>query len=284
MGRRRAVDARGSRPRRPLRQARAHGRATAGPSSDRCSPRLPSAGTRQRCRSRCAPRTAATSRSTFLAEVTPPLVAVAVHVGISAPSITWVAPMIAMRWPCTVTRCGAYASAASAPMPTTGNPDVWIAARESARPTAPKSMPWLLAIVATSTPAACSSLECRRRRPERVLLRLGNTRSVIAGLEVHHRDVGSTQHRRWRRGHAFGSAANFALSTPSKWTSPPNASVTDPRDRTHGRRGRRGRCRGRLDAISRPWHRRRRSGDGARIGGPPEHACAQRREHRLLRT
>ncbi len=66
----------------------------------------------------------------------------------------WLAARIATRCPRTSAYQGAYARAASAPMPTTGNRVASIAASESRRPTSPKSAPWLLAMVATSTPAA----------------------------------------------------------------------------------------------------------------------------------
>src|SRR4029453_13344741 len=83
--------------------------------------------------------------------------------GLSSPAVqaaarllssTWVAPITAMRWPLTVTWWARYASSALAPTPTTGNLAALAAARESRRPTRPKSSPWLLAMVTTSTPAA----------------------------------------------------------------------------------------------------------------------------------
>ena len=52
---------------------------------------------------------------------------------------------------------GAYAWSSSAPMPRTGNPLSALMRRLSCSPSAPKSMPWLLAIVTPSTPAARSA-------------------------------------------------------------------------------------------------------------------------------
>src|SRR6266545_1471224 len=128
-----------------------------------------------------------------------------------------------------VTRKGRNAWSASRPMPTTGKSASSAASRESSRPTDPKSMPWLLAMVATSTPAAFSAWKALAGARNVKLLLCGVPRVVIAVSRL-------TMARSARRSiEAIGPTAVAGLlvsrlrMTPSKWTSPPNASVTaDP--------------------------------------------------------
>ena len=84
----------------------------------------------------CAARTAPTSRSTSYAEAMPGVVASAVQAA-RVRSGTWLAASRATRVPRTVTTCGEYAWAASAPIPITGTPVLRIAASVSSRPVRP---------------------------------------------------------------------------------------------------------------------------------------------------
>ena len=68
------------------------------------------------------------------------------------------AAMIPMRWPFTSVRKGAYASFSSAPRPMIGRPPSALMRSVSVRPSGPKSIPWLLAMVTTSTPADSSAV------------------------------------------------------------------------------------------------------------------------------
>src|SRR4051812_25648996 len=174
-------------------------------------------------------RTAATNRSTFFADANPPWVSDAVHVEISASSMTWVAPMIAMRWPCTVRRYGAYAWSASAPMPTTGKRVTRIASSESWRPTVPKSIPWLLAIVVTSTPPDASAVNADAGARNVNSLGWGVPRSVIAVSRLTIAMSADSRTGAIGASTVAGFAASKLRKAPSKCTSLPNASTTGRR-------------------------------------------------------
>src|SRR4029453_7041596 len=155
--------------------------------------------------------------------------------GLSSPAVqaaarllsrAWVAPITAIRWPLTVTWWARYASSALPPTPTTGNLAALAAARESRRPTRPKSSPWLLAMVTTSTPAALRAVRAVGGARKVKSLAAGVPRSVMAVSRF------TTARSARRRTLAIGpkvvagSADRRDSMAPSKWTSPPKARVT----------------------------------------------------------
>src|SRR5215217_1743110 len=100
------------------------------------------------------------------------------------------------------------------------------AASESRRPTWPKSRPWLLAMVATSTPASLRAVRADGGARKVKSLGAGVPRSVMAVSRL------TTARSARRRTSATGpravagSAASRDPMAPSKWTSPPKAMVT----------------------------------------------------------
>ena len=135
------------------------------------------------------------------ADAIPPWVSVAVHDGMSASSITSLAPNTAMRWPFTSCFHGAYASVAFAPIPTTPSAVAALAASVSARPVGAV----VDAVVVGDRHDIDSGYPERLQRPRRgaevVALRhraaaLGDRR-----LHVHHRDVRGRELRCDRREH-----------------------------------------------------------------------------------
>ena len=156
----------------------------------------------------------------------PGCVSVAVHDPRSAESITRLAPKIAIRCPRTVTRYGAYAAAAFSPMPTVGNPLALIAASVSPRPSAPKSRPWLLAIVTTSTPAAANAVNALAGARNvnafgsgdpRVVIDVSRFTIVMSAWAITGAIGAST---------VFGSAASRFAAEPSNCVSPAKRNVT----------------------------------------------------------
>src|SRR5215218_10166035 len=156
----------------------------------------------------------------------PGLSSVAVQAAARLLSRTWVAPMTAMRWPLTVVCQARWASPALQPTPTTGNFADRAAASESRRPTGPKSRPWLLAMVATSTPASLRAVRAAGGARKVKSLGAGVPRSVMAVSRL------TTARSARRRTPAMGPKVVAGLVAsrdpiaPSKWTSPPKAMVT----------------------------------------------------------
>ena len=174
-----------------------------------------------------AARTAWSSRGTSFADASPGFPGPAVQAEISSSSSTWVAPMTAIRWPLIVRRNGRYACFASSADPDDREA---IALRGGER-------------VAKSLDAVVEPVVVRHRRdvdarpaqggerirgcPEHELLRAGGATRRHCGLEIHDREVGPSKGGLDRIEDVSSAfAASFDSSTPSKWTSPPNARTT----------------------------------------------------------
>jgi len=111
-------------------------------------------------------------------------------------------------------------------MPSTGNCFSSRAASVSAKPSSPKSSPWLLAIDTASTPAARRASSATAGVRKLYFFGTGVPRSVIAvsRLTIARSaalSVGAIGART-----AAGSFSSFDRRWPSNITSPPNASVT----------------------------------------------------------
>ena len=108
----------------------------------------------------------------------------------------------------------------------TGNPAFRAAAMESRMPVSPKSIPWLFAIDATSTPPASSAAKAVAGARNVYALDWGVPRFVIAvsrftTVRSASPRTGRMERRTWR-----GSASSSWRIGLSKCTSPANASVT----------------------------------------------------------
>ena len=173
--------------------------------------------------------TAATRASGVTADARPALAPVAVHelcrlVG----SKVWVAARMAIRWPLRVTRYGAKAWAALAPMPITGNFAASAAAMACCRPGTPQSSPCVLASVTSERFADWNALSADGGAYHTYCLDWGSGQVPLVNAES---KLAMATWEPWTRvdtpaSAVVGSLCNLEARTPSKWTSPPKAIVT----------------------------------------------------------
>ena len=123
-----------------------------------------------------------------MAEATPGWVPVAVHVLTRLLSITWVAAMMAMRWPSMVTRYGVKACAALFPMPMIGYASCVAMVRFCDNPSRAAVEAVVVGLGDEGDPGALQGGDGRCGRIEDVLLvlRLGAGAVGHHALEVHH--------------------------------------------------------------------------------------------------